>query len=59
LNAYFTNHAPELVRQASLWLCGHTHAHTEVVAEGVRLVANPRGYPTESSGFIPDLVITV
>lgn len=59
INAYFTNHAPELVRQAAVWLFGHTHVYTDVVAEGVRLVANPRGYPKETSGFIPDLVITV
>ena len=59
VGAYFTNHSPELVRQAAVWLFGHTHLRTDVIAEGVRLVANPRGYPRETSGFIPDLVVTV
>ena len=59
LNAYFTTHRPDLVRQAGAWLFGHTHKRVDVVADGTRLMANPRGYPSEQSGFIPDLVIEV
>ena len=59
INTYFTTHRPDLVRQAHVWLFGHTHSHVDLLVDGVRLVANPRGYPNERSGFVPDLVIEV
>jgi 3',5'-cyclic AMP phosphodiesterase CpdA len=59
LNAYFTTHRPDLVRHAHVWLFGHTHTHVDLEIDGVRLVANPRGYPGERSGFVADLVLEV
>lgn len=42
-----------------LWIFGHTHEAVDEVVNGVRFVSNPRGYPTEETGFRPDLVVSV
>lgn len=53
LNAAYTNHWPELIEQADLWVFGHTHEAVDVELAGCRIVSNPRGYPSESTGFNP------
>ena len=55
----YSNQWPELVRQANLWVFGHTHSHIDEFYEGCRVVTNPCGYPGEDCGFNPDLVIEI
>jgi len=49
LNVVFGSHIPvELVRQAGLWIHGHTHHHVDYrigdSKQSTRVIANPRGY---------------
>lgn len=62
LNRFFVGGDESLVAAsgAKAWVFGHTHVHTDVAVGGVRMVANPFGYPFESGvGFIEDLVLEV
>lgn len=59
LAASYYNRWHDLVEQADLWIFGHTHHAVDTVILGCRMVSNPRGYPGERTGFIPDLVIEV
>lgn len=45
--------------QIPLWIHGHSHQCTDVVLDGTRHIRNPRGYPTEVTGWNPNLVITL
>ncbi|WP_313326065.1 metallophosphoesterase family protein [Pseudomonas qingdaonensis] len=42
-----------------LWVFGHTHTAVDQRVNGIRFVSNPRGYPSEETGFRPELVINV
>jgi predicted phosphodiesterase len=47
-----------------LWIHGHTHASFDYVADGTRVVCNPKGYQTynracENTSFDPSLVIEI
>lgn len=42
-----------------LWVFGHTHQFVDEVIGGIRFVSNPRGYPSEETGFDPDLRIVL
>lgn len=42
-----------------LWIFGHTHCAVDEYVDGVRFVSNPRGYPSEETGFRPDLVVSI
>ncbi|MGC3959663.1 MAG: metallophosphoesterase [Verrucomicrobiota bacterium] len=45
---------------AALWIHGHVHHRADFTVGGTRVVANPRGYPTEPhTGFDPTLVIEI
>lgn len=45
---------------ARLWIHGHIHYHCDYAVGKTRVLANPRGYPTESgTGFDPGLVVEV
>lgn len=37
----------------AIWHHGHTHAAVDVVKDGVRIVTNPRGYPSENPSWHP------
>lgn len=39
--------------QIKVWCHGHTHAPSEKIVEGVRVVCNPRGYPGENPDWKP------
>ena len=45
--------------RAALWIHGHTHTAFDYDVRGTRVVCNPRGYPHETTGFDPALVVTV
>lgn len=59
LNAAFANHWPELFEDgmADMWIHGHTHIAVDYVFNATRVISNPRGYPGESTGFNPSLVV--
>lgn len=59
LNAAYTNDWPRLIEQADLWVFGHTHEFVDVELGGCRVVSNPRGYPTEETGFNPAFEIEI
>ncbi len=42
-------HAPKI----AVWVHGHTHASSDKIVHGVRVVCNPRGYPRENPGWKP------
>jgi Icc-related predicted phosphoesterase len=49
LNAAFVSHLTELLGRADYWLHGHVHDSFDYLVEGCRVVANPRGYATNST----------
>jgi len=61
LAAAFASPLDELVESsgAELWIHGHLHRAEDYVIGGTRVLCNPRGYPDESTGFAPDLVVEV
>lgn len=62
LNRFFVGGDDELVAAsgARVWMFGHTHDATDVTHLGVRMVANPFGYPNEPKArFRDDLVVDV
>ncbi|RON14815.1 metallophosphoesterase family protein [Pseudomonas frederiksbergensis] len=59
LIAAYANNWPELVAQADLWVYGHTHIAADFVKRGCRVVSNPRGYPTQETGFDLDFLIDI
>ena len=58
-NPVFIVPLDELMGRAALWIHGHTHNVFDYTAGGTRIVCNPRGYPDENTGFIPDFVVDV
>ena len=59
LIAAYANDWSELLGKADLWIYGHTHVAADFFKEGCRVVSNPRGYPSQQTGFDPDLLIEV
>lgn len=57
ISAAYSNHWPDLISLAHLWIFGHTHHAVDVVLDGCRIISNPRGYPGEETGFNPGLEI--
>jgi Icc-related predicted phosphoesterase len=46
-------------RQPAAWIHGHLHRHRDVMLGATRMVANPRGYPGEQTGFRPGMVVEI
>lgn len=47
-------------REARLWVHGHIHCCCDYAVGKTRVIANPRGYPTEPrTGFDPGLIVEV
>lgn len=40
-------------KQILIWNHGHTHAKADKIVSGVRVVCNPRGYPSENKDYEP------
>jgi len=51
LEALIAAHGP------ALWLHGHTHCRRDYRLGETRVVCNPRGYPDQTTGFAPGLVV--
>lgn len=50
-NPIFIVPMDELMGRAAAWIHGHTHTAFDYMANGTRIVCNPRGYPPEDTGF--------
>ncbi len=62
LNAAFASRLDELVAEsaAAIWVHGHSHFAADYVIGRTRVLANPRGYPHETTtGFNPSLVVNI
>lgn len=62
LNAAFASNLDRFIEQcgAALWIHGHIHQRSDYMIGNTRVVANPRGYPTEPhTGFDPTLTLEV
>ena len=62
LNPAFASNLEPFVAasNASLWIHGHIHQHSDYTIGSTRVIANPRGYPCEPQiGFDPALVVEV
>ena len=65
LNTYFYANNDERVKQADLWLFGHTHSSVDIVLDKTRVICNPRGYSSyynlhpENPEFNPNLIIEI
>ncbi|QYY30856.1 metallophosphoesterase [Cupriavidus pinatubonensis] len=46
----FLSRRPDLVAQADLWIHGHTHTSFDYGIDNSRVVCNPRGYVSRSTG---------
>lgn len=60
-NAAFASDLSDLIarRRPTVWVHGHIHKARDYMADGTRIICNPRGYPRERdiSGFKPGFVI--
>ena len=45
--------------QPTAWIHGHVHHRCDYMIGATRIVANPRGYPGERSGFDPEFTIEI
>lgn len=62
LNPAFASNLEPFIEDcgAELWIHGHIHHHADYTIGGTRVIANPRGYPSEThTGFNPALVVEV
>ena len=63
ISACFASELDSLFGKIDLWVHAHTHDNFDYVANGTRVVCNPRGYVTyqgtENFDFNPNLVIEV
>ncbi|WP_367599104.1 metallophosphoesterase [Pseudomonas fulva] len=59
LSAAYFNRWHTLVDQAHVWIFGHTHHAIDRSFGRCRLVSNPRGYPSEPTGFNPCKILEI
>lgn len=59
LVAAYANDWSELLSKTDLWIHGHTHFAADFLKNGCRVVSNPRGYPSQSTGFDPECLVVV
>lgn len=62
LNACFASNLDHLFGHADLWIHGHTHDSFDYMANGTRVICNPRGYSrdgirNENASFNPEFVL--
>ena len=57
---YWNPHMLEVIREFHwkilVWCHGHSHAFSDKIVEGVRVVCNPRGYPGENPNWAPKTI---
>ena len=56
----FYSDLPELLNKPDIWIYGHTHSNLDISIDGMRLISNQRGYPTEDiPDFKPELMLEI
>lgn len=59
-NAYYTCDCSSLMHAPiRLWVHGHTHCSVDFIENGVRILANPRGYYSENRRFNHKLLVQI
>ncbi|CAF0751974.1 unnamed protein product [Adineta ricciae] len=58
-DAFVNDHDADCVDPVRLWMYGHTHASTDLIIKSTRVVSNQLGYAHETTGFRPNLRITL
>lgn len=59
LSPAFASNLDQLIKQADMWICGHSHSCFDRRIGACRVVSNQRGYPGESTGWHPNLVLPI
>lgn len=59
LSAAFFNRWHALLPLVDVWIFGHTHRAVDIALGGCRIISNPRGYPGEEMGFVPNLTVEI
>ncbi|MCF8976453.1 hypothetical protein GIW14_29345 [Pseudomonas edaphica] len=59
LSAGYFNRWHQLVDQSDVWIFGHTHYAIDQFFGRCRLISNPRGYPSEETGFDPSKILEI
>jgi len=61
LNRFFVADFQDVIQkcQPKLWIHGHMHEPSDYEVAGCRVVCNPRGYPGETSSFLPDRAVVI
>lgn len=63
LSACFASNLDELLGHSQLWVHGHTHDSFDYIANGTRVICNPRGYvyrgTQENLRFNPGLIVEI
>lgn len=60
LNSFFASNSDELICDPVLyWVYGHTHSVSSHDINGVKVLCNPKGYPSERSGYKNECVIEI
>lgn len=61
LNRFYVADFQDVIEkcQPKLWIHGHMHEPSDYEVLGCRVVANPKGYPGEPNGFVPDRTVQI
>lgn len=59
LNVFFASNLEEIVKNADIWLCGHSHSAKEVKIGKCSCYLNPVGYTNEKTSFDPSFQISL
>ncbi len=59
LSAAYFNSWHALLPLVDVWIFGHTHRAVDCELDGCRIISNPRGYPGEETGFVPNLTVEI
>ncbi len=61
VSAGFASHLDDLVEGsgATYWIHGHNHGPSDYMIGKTRVLANPKGYPGESTQFKPEFVVEI
>ncbi|WP_223545299.1 metallophosphoesterase [Pseudomonas sp. A-B-19] len=59
LSAAYFNSWHALLPFVDVWIFGHTHRAVDCELDGCRIISNPRGYPGEETGFVPNLTVEI
>lgn len=58
INIFFASKSDDLINiPVNYWIYGHTHTKSLHEINGVKLLCNPKGYPSEHSGYSNECII--